>query len=63
MTRQAHARGIPVFTKENPLPILDGEQMVQELPSAFQRGLAEQAHGRGKRTRMLPESPKPVSPS
>ena len=43
LTRQAHARGIPVFMKEDLLPIMGEAQMVQELPPAFRRVLEEQA--------------------
>lgn len=43
LTDQAHALGIPVFMKEDLLPIMGKEQMVQELPLAFQRVLEQQA--------------------
>ena len=43
LTYQAHALGIPVFMKEDLLPIMGGAQMVQELPPAFQCVLEEQA--------------------
>lgn len=42
LTEQAHALGIPVFMKEDLLPILGEENMVQELPPAFCRVLEEQ---------------------
>ena len=42
LTNQAHALGIPVFMKEDLLPIMGEEQMVQELPPAFCRVLKEQ---------------------
>ena len=42
LTGQAHARGIPVFMKEDLLPIMGEAQMIQELPPAFLRGLEEQ---------------------
>lgn len=32
---QAHALGIPVFMKEDLVPIMCEENMVQELPPAF----------------------------
>ena len=41
LTEQAHAQGIPVFWKEDLAPIM-GEDMVQELPDAFNRVLEEQ---------------------
>lgn len=43
LTRQAHALGIPVFMKEDLLPIMGEEQMVQEFPAAFCKVLEEQA--------------------
>ena len=42
LTGQAHDLGIPVFMKEDLLPIMGEEQMVQELPPAFCRVLEEQ---------------------
>ena len=42
LTEQAHALGIPVFMKEDLLPILGEENMVQELPQAFCQVLEEQ---------------------
>lgn len=42
LTGQAHARGIPVFMKEDLLPILGQEQMIQELPPAFRKVLEKQ---------------------
>ena len=41
LTGQAHAQGIPVFWKEDLVPIM-GEDMVQELPDAYNRVLEEQ---------------------
>jgi len=35
LTEQAHALGIPVFMKEDLVPIIGEENMVQELPAAF----------------------------
>ena len=35
LTNQAHSRGIPVFMKEDLLPVMGEEQMVQELPQVF----------------------------
>ena len=43
LTHQAHALGIPVFMKEDLLPIMGEEQMIQELPAAFYQVLEEQA--------------------
>lgn len=42
LTEQAHAQGIPVFMKEDLLPILGEKNMVQELPPNFCRVLEEQ---------------------
>ena len=42
LTDQAHALGIPVFMKEDLLPIMGETQMVQELPQDFRRVLEEQ---------------------
>ena len=36
LTAQAHALGIPVFMKEDLVEIIGGENMVQELPGAFE---------------------------
>lgn len=45
LTEQAHAKGIPVFMKEDLVPIIGEEKMVQELPAAFEEVLEEQKHG------------------
>jgi type III secretion system FlhB-like substrate exporter len=42
LIHQAHALGIPVFMKEDLLPIMGEAQMVQEFPTAFYRVLEEQ---------------------
>lgn len=42
LTNQAHALAIPVFMKEDLLPIMGEEQMIQELPAALCRVLEEQ---------------------
>lgn len=42
LTDQAKALGIPVFMKEDLLPVMGEDQMIQELPSAFIRVLEEQ---------------------
>ena len=42
LTHQAHALGIPVFTKEDLLSVIGEESMVQELPPAFCRVLEVQ---------------------
>ena len=43
LTKQAHDLDIPVFMKEDLLPIMGEEQMIQELPTAFHKVLEEQA--------------------
>ena len=42
LTDQAHSSGIPVFMKEDLLPVMGEEQMVQELPQVFYDVLEEQ---------------------
>lgn len=42
LTDQAHSSGIPVFMKEDLLPVMGEEQMVQELPQVFYNVLEEQ---------------------
>ena len=42
LTEQAHAKGIPVFMKKDLVPILREENMVQELPAAFNKVLEAQ---------------------
>lgn len=42
LTDQAHSRGIPVFMKEDLLPVMGEAQMIQELPQVFYDVLEEQ---------------------
>ena len=42
LTNQAHALGIPVFMKEDLVPVMAEENMVQELPDAFNKVLEAQ---------------------
>lgn len=42
LTEQAHTLGIPVFMKEDLLPIMGEAQMIQELPPAFRKVLEKQ---------------------
>lgn len=42
LTNQAHSRGIPVFMKEDLLPVMGEAQMIQELPQVFCDVLEEQ---------------------
>ena len=48
LTDQAHSRGIPVFMKEDLLPVMGEEQMVQELPQVFYDVLEEQKAWKNK---------------
>jgi protein gp37 len=41
LTEQAHELNIPVFWKEDLVPIM-GEEMIQEMPDAFNKVLEEQ---------------------
>lgn len=42
LTNQAHALGIPVFMKEDIIPIMGEENIIQEMPEAFNQVLEEQ---------------------
>ena len=42
LTEQAHALDIPVFWKEDLLPIMGEEHMLQELPEFFEKVLENQ---------------------
>ena len=42
LTEQAHSHHIPVFWKEDLVPIMGEEQMIQELPETFNHVLEEQ---------------------
>ena len=42
LTTQAHRLDIPVFWKEDLVPVMGGEEMVQELPEEFNRVLEAQ---------------------
>ncbi len=42
LTHQAHVLGIPVFMKEDLLPIMGEEQIIQELSPTFRKELEEQ---------------------
>lgn len=42
LTDQAHSRSIPVFMKEDLLPVMGEAQMIQELPQVFYDVLEEQ---------------------
>ena len=51
LTEQAHVRNIPVFWKEDLLPIMGEESMVQELPEPFNKVLEEHFDRRGRNQR------------
>ena len=42
LTDQAHAQNIPVFWKEDLVPIMGEENMIQKLPAEFEKVLEEQ---------------------
>jgi hypothetical protein len=42
LTEQAHKLGIPVFMKEDLVPIMGEENMIQEMPEAYIKVLEEQ---------------------
>ena len=42
LTDQAHALGIPVFMKEDLVPIMGDENMIQEMPEEFNKVLEVQ---------------------
>ena len=42
LTNQAHALGIPVFMKEDLVPIIGDENMIQEMPEEFNKVLEVQ---------------------
>ena len=41
-TDQAHALGVPVFMKEDLVPIIGDENMIQEMPEEFNKVLEVQ---------------------
>ena len=47
LTEQAHVKDIPVFMKEDLVPIIGEENMIQELPAAFNQVLEEQKKWNG----------------
>lgn len=51
LTEQAHVKGIPVFMKEDLVPIIGEENMIQELPAAFNKVLEEQKKWNSLRSR------------
>ncbi len=46
---QAHKLGIPVFMKEDLVPIIGDENMIQEMPEEFNKVLEVQNHGRSNK--------------
>ena len=52
LTDQAHSHGIPVFMKEDLLPVMGEEQMIQELPRSFYDVLEEQRIWKNKKRRI-----------
>ena len=51
LAEQAHVKGIPVFMKEDLVPIIGEENMIQELPAAFNKVLEEQKKWNSLRSR------------
>ena len=51
LTEQAHALEIPVFMKEDLVPILGEKNMVQELPDAFNKVLEVQKAWNGLKSK------------
>lgn len=51
LTEQAHALEIPVFWKENLIPIMGEENMIQELPNEYNRVLEEQRKWNSRRSK------------
>ena len=51
LTEQAHARGIPVFWKEDLVPIMGEENMIQQMPEAFNRVLEAQSTWKSKQSK------------
>ena len=52
LTDQAHSHGIPVVMKEDLLPVMGEEQMIQELPRSFYDVLEEQRIWKNKKRRI-----------
>ena len=50
-TVQVHARDLPVCWKEDLVPILGEENMIQEPPEAFNRVLEEQCTWKSRKSR------------
>ncbi|MBR4162787.1 MAG: hypothetical protein IKR11_04630, partial [Solobacterium sp.] len=49
LTQQAHFLNIPVFWKEDLIPIMGEESMIQELPDPFNKVLEEQKQWKTKK--------------
>ena len=62
LTDQAHALGIPVFMKEDLVPIMGDENMIQEMPEEFNKVLEVQRSWQ-KDVYKRQAAPLPVTPS
>ena len=51
LTEQAHRKNIPVFMKEDLVPIVGEEHMVQELPELMNQVLEEQKAWNSRRSK------------
>lgn len=51
LTQQAHSLNIPVFWKEDLIPIMGEEAMIQELPEPFNKVLEEQKQWKIKKSK------------
>ena len=51
LVEQAHALGIPAFMKEDLVPVIGGENMIQEFPKQFIEVLEKQSRWNGENSR------------
>jgi hypothetical protein len=51
LTEQAHSLQIPVFWKEDLIPIVGDDLMIQEMPEAFNKVLEEQKKWNAKKSK------------
>ena len=57
LTEQAHKLQIPVFFKEDLIPVLGEEHMIQELPEAFNHVLKEQKAWNSRKSKQALQRP------
>ena len=58
LTAQAHELGIPVFWKEDLVPIMGEERMIQELPDEYMKVLEEQKTWKCRTSKQAVSKPK-----